>query len=80
MKEVAGGVSDTTRDEGDQRRIWRTRCSELFNRVERLESALRSMRKLAAVAHDGDPWYAEQAGIDVDAIFDEARVALEEKP
>ena len=49
--------------------------------LQRLEEALRNMRTLAAVADGGDPWYAEEEGLDSAAIFAEARVALrEEKP
>lgn len=46
----------------------------------RLEAALRSMRELAAVAHNGDPWYAENEGIEVGPIFEQAREALGEEP
>lgn len=46
--------------------------------IDKLEAALRSMRELAAVAHNGDPWYAENEGMDASAIFKQAREALGE--
>lgn len=42
-------------------------------------AALLSMRELAAVADNGDPWYAEHEGLDAAAIFAEARAALGEE-
>ena len=33
--------------------------------------ALEAMTELAAVAHNGDPWYAEHEGLDANAIFQE---------
>lgn len=44
-----------------------------------LEGALRSMRALASVSTEGDPWYAENSGLDADAIFLQARKALREE-
>ena len=35
--------------------------------------ALEAMTELAAVAHNGDPWYAEHEGLDASAIFQERR-------
>ncbi len=43
---------------------------------QRLRDALEAMRALASVSTDGDGWYAEQAGLDADAIFTQAREAL----
>ncbi len=43
---------------------------------QRLRDALEAMRELASVSTDGDGWYAEQAGLDADAIFTQAREAL----
>jgi hypothetical protein len=31
---------------------------------------------LAAVAHEGDPWYAEQEGLDGEKILDDAQKTL----
>ncbi len=43
---------------------------------QRLRKALIAMRELAGVSTEGDPWYAEDAGLDADAIFKQARKAL----
>jgi hypothetical protein len=48
----------------------------LARRVAELEAALRETRNLAAVAHESDPWYAEDAGIDAEAVLARARAAL----
>lgn len=42
-----------------------------------LVEALQDTRRLAAVSHEGDPWYASNEGIDAEAIFERARTALE---
>jgi hypothetical protein len=44
--------------------------------IQRLREALVAMRELAAVAHNGDPWYAEHEGVDAAAIFEQAKQAL----
>ncbi len=51
---------------------------ELQAQVETMRLALLAMRNLAMVADDGDPWYAENAGIDAEACFALARKALGE--
>ncbi len=43
---------------------------------QRLRDALITMRTLALCANEGDPWYAENEGIDSEAIFKQAREAL----
>lgn len=52
---------------------------ELVARVGELEAALRSMRELASVSYNGDPWYAEQENIKASPIFEQARKALREE-
>jgi len=58
---------------------------EFIERAERAEqkltnalAALRDMRTLASVSVEGDPWYAEQAGLDAESIFAQADDVLGE--
>jgi hypothetical protein len=51
--------------------------AEAERREKRLEEALRNMTQLAGVSHEGDPWFAEDAGLDAADIFREARAALQ---
>ena len=41
-----------------------------------LRDALIETLALAEVSHDGDPWFAEEAKIDADAVIARARKAL----
>jgi hypothetical protein len=42
----------------------------------RLRAALGAVFELAAVSWEGDPWYAEEAGIDGEAVLAQGRKAL----
>lgn len=45
-------------------------------RVAVLEQALRDTYGLAAVANEGDGWFAQEAGIDAEAVLERARALL----
>jgi hypothetical protein len=45
--------------------------------VEPWRAALRDVTDLAIVADDGDPWYAQKAGIDAEAVLARARALLQ---
>jgi hypothetical protein len=64
----------------DQPAAWsQDQVENLLAENDGLRAALRSMRVLAGVAHNGDPWYAENEGLDACAIFKQAREALGEE-
>lgn len=46
--------------------------------MNRLANSLQETRILAAVSYEGDPWYAEEAGLDALAILRRARDVLED--
>ena len=50
--------------------------NELVADAEALAEALEAMIELAAIGEDGDPWYAEEAGIDAASVIPKARAVL----
>jgi hypothetical protein len=46
--------------------------------LTKIRQVLLNTLNLASVAHEGDPWYAENAGIDAEAVLAEARRVLGE--
>src|SRR6185295_6903478 len=48
---------------------WHSAYERSERRVAELEAALRETLNLAAVSTEGDPWYAEDAGIDAEAVL-----------
>jgi hypothetical protein len=48
----------------------------LEGELERVTAALQAVFTVAAISHEGDPWYCEHEGVDAEAAFALARAAL----
>jgi hypothetical protein len=53
-----------------------TEIERLEARIKTLEIALWQTMDLAEIANEGDPWFAEQKGLNADRILERARAAL----
>lgn len=50
--------------------------NQAISEYEALRTSLKEMRTLASVCIEGDPWYAEHAGLNVRDIFAKAQHAI----
>jgi hypothetical protein len=52
------------------------KLAERDEALREMREALEAISEVASVAHNGDPWYCENEGIDAEAAFTKVRAAL----
>ena len=82
LEKILGPREDWTVTVGEllTQRSELARCAlEAEARLGRAVEALKEVLDLAAVAHYGDPWYAEHEGIDAESVLAKGRAVLAEQ-